>query len=394
MGHSVLAHDLMSQHAFRSRRRHAAIDRKNRAMFDLQMSKLQLSCDFVKQREMLLEQVVALQTEIQDLKFNAVPSTPPAAITLTMCDAGTQTDFHQDEGSFSAEVLESLLEQCAERTAQATMDAVSDKLTAECELRCQQLSSKCELHLQQSQETLLRERDDLQNRLDEAEFELQELRAELHRHDDDAPSVSSEELEPASLYFGSTSSVAAGPHAERSEPSKPESDCGLCRNDLCLPVVSGTARVDWERVLGQHDLDELRQAQASGHWRCSICARDLVDMDGSYGHIYMRDATTAWEQKHMLSIFLDVPAAVRCVRCHYKTVACKYFRIGHCRRGSQCAFAHEACAQTAQQRARVCIDAGALESSWRHFVSAHDLRALSCASWEKNRAVRELLHDR
>ena len=116
-------------------------------------------------------------------------------------------------------------------------------------------------------------------------------------------------------------------------------DEGLRRNDLCLPAKpDGT--LDWSRILDPEGWSEFQARQNDGSLLCCSCSADVSGIPGNYGYIYCCDDHQEWEEKHLLSVYMDLPSQIKCLRCYFSSVPCRFFAKGYCARGEQCAYKH------------------------------------------------------
>lgn len=288
--------------------------------------------------------------------------------------------------------------QIAENVLVEPVAPVLDEVGSGAHLGC----SKCEGHIVMTEEQLQHLMDELAEKLEhgfEQRFEkvFVQLKVALEEAKDlrialaaareklDETKCRLHELEQEDLYddhheyadTGSTDADCVGSPLSAVR----EGDRGLHKNDLLLPVdLDGT--VQWERCRElDHALREfLNEAQREGWLRCGTCGKDTTRLPGNYGHVYSRDGDTGWEEKHIIDLLGDWPAEVRCLRCHFGTVRCKFYDNGFCARGGSCAFQHEQPTQS-----NLCVDHHHLSSEasttkWQCYLDAADVCSLCAVS--------------
>lgn len=114
---------------------------------------------------------------------------------------------------------------------------------------------------------------------------------------------------------------------------------GLTRNSYGFRTTAD-GHVDWERS-GCHGVSEdVQRAGAREDLCCIGCRQNVLSIPWSYGTAFMTDDGQTWEEKCVIDFLDDPPRAVRCHRCQFATIPCKYYTQGHCGRGAGCAYKH------------------------------------------------------
>lgn len=404
MGVTLEHGNLISTHGFRSTRRRAAITRREAKVCDLQKAVSTVELELAKSRALLRNWeswweasysfdavIVGGQTgPLEESHFEVEqldPSTSQlvqVALRPAAADIATQTDdviimttedpTDDDTIKMTATKLESLLNATylkATVKMEKRMTDMLDKFTAlAAELSAAKQVAEQTLwendDLQKQVATLSRERDGLLMHVEELQAELavkfDESCSEGESYDEIQASVEGEGLlspEQCRMDLG---------------------DQGLARNDLGLRCC-GTV-VDWEAAIPDVELVcALRTEQLRGLWKCLECRQDLLSLHGNYGNVVMKDNfDDQWESKHVMSLLgQPAPAFLRCLRCHYGTVRCRFFQQGWCRRGAACAYQHIAQTSHGDEILADNAAANSAGTTWRWYLSASDFSVLAVA---------------
>ena len=128
----------------------------------------------------------------------------------------------------------------------------------------------------------------------------------------------------------------------------PHASMGSCCSDLPEPThISDMGLscgydgvVDWHRSLPSNAFEAFVKQQLLGAFRCSICDADASSVPHCAGYVYCHRDDGEWEERHIMNMIGDQGQLLRCLRCHWASVPCKYFCQGFCARGDGCAYSH------------------------------------------------------
>lgn len=153
-------------------------------------------------------------------------------------------------------------------------------------------------------------------------------------------------------------------------------DSGLTSNMSAL-ATDGDGRVDRERSIPDEELRfGLLEEGRRGHRSCRACGVTPLERRGSYGNpCFKRVEDADWEGKNVMSLLgQPAPWYLRCLRCHYGTLPCRFYdRDTGCYRGQICAHLHSDLADGGDSR---CFG-GAPVGISVHALSSNRARGLS-----------------
>ncbi len=109
-------------------------------------------------------------------------------------------------------------------------------------------------------------------------------------------------------------------------------DSGLARNNYGFKVTAD-GQVDGARSVGDRGIaEDSRLAESRNDLRCTGCRQNVLGIPWAHGIAHTTDDGLRWEEKCVLDLLGDPAQAVRCHRCHFGTIQCKYYAHGFCKR--------------------------------------------------------------
>lgn len=89
-------------------------------------------------------------------------------------------------------------------------------------------------------------------------------------------------------------------------------------------------KVDWAKSFYGTAREEREETRRSRSMLCQLCCRCLIDLPYIYGMVYVTDTGKDWEQRCLVDCVGDLPMAMPCFRCHYRTLPRRFYSAGGC----------------------------------------------------------------